>query len=656
MDMSYWNRVLSNRISRRRGLAALGAGSAAAAFLAACGGDDDDTPAPSTGGSTGGGATGATGGAGVTGGGSTGATGSAASGLVTQPSDTAAQGKAGGTWKHFSRGDATHFDSLVSDTSQVVSISGYLGYAKLLKWKVGRYPDIADGTSTGEHAEEWELSPDKLTLTFKLRQGMQFDDRAPTNGRAADAEDVVWSWNKYIANNPGAKSLAYIPGENTAAPVESVEAPDSSTVIFKMHHPDASLIPLFSAADKFYVFPREADSEFDPRSVIRGAGPWRLEEYTPSVGFKWVKNPTYYVQGRPFPDALDVPIVPDPAQQQAQFRTGDIFSDVMGGFGGFQLDIVPTHEELPETLIYEVPVFPERNIWYMTFGYDGDSPFKDTRMRQAMSMLIDREAYADVIDNRDKFAEQGLELQWEQCTVLGAGWGDYWLDPRDQAKFGENAVYLSHNPEEAKKLIEAAGHPNGVDFDFYWLNDNTFGALYNSIVQLYDAMFREGGLRGDLSKGLPFEQWVNQIVQAYFYNENVAGTRKGYSGAQLMAERPFATPASLISSTLHYLGGAFHGMTPDGNNAHEGDPELNAMSEKIGLEFDRDAQIAMVHDVIRYTTQQSYYIPQGTSAKQFQLIWPVLSGFNAVTSPPNFTNWGDALLDIWLDTTKAPIA
>ena len=648
--MSYWNRVLNQRISRRRGIVALGAGSAAAAFLAACGGDDDDggTTGASTGG-TGSTATGATGTAGGTGG-------TSGSGLVTQPTDTAAQGKPGGTWKHFSRGDATHFDSLVSDTSQVVSISGYLGYAKLLKWKVGRYPEIAAGESEGEHAESWELSPDKLTLTFKLRQGMPFDDRDPTNGRDADAEDVVWSWKKYIANNPGAKSLAYIPGENTAAAVESIEATDDSTIVFKMHHPDASLIPLFSAADKFYVFPREADSEFDPRTTIRGSGPWRLEEYNPSVGFKWVKNPTYYVKGRPFPDRLDVPIIPDPAQQFAQFRTGEIHSDVMGGFGGFQLDIVPTHNELPDTQIYEVSRFPERNIWYMTFGYDGDSPFKDTRMRQAMSMLIDREAYADVIDNRDKFAEQGLELAWEQCTILGAGWGPYWLDPRDEGAFGPSAKYLSYNVEEAKKLMAAAGFPTGTDFDFYWLNDSTFGALYNNIVQLYDSMFREGGLTGDLSKGLPFEQWVNQIVQAYFYNEHEAGTRKGYSGAQLMAERPFPTAASLISSSLHYLGGAFHGMTPNGNDAHKGDPMLNEMSEKIGLEFDMEKQIGLVHDVIRYATQQSYYIPQGTSAKQFQLVWPVLSGFNAVNAPPDFTNWADSLLDIWIDDTKPPIA
>jgi ABC-type transport system substrate-binding protein len=626
--MSYWERVLQTRINRRRGLAAMGGATAAAAFLAACGGDDD-------GGGDGDGGSGG------------------ASGLVSKPEDTASKGKPGGVWKHFSRADATHFDSLISDTSQVVSISGYLAYTKLLKWKVGRYPNIADGTSEGEAATEWEVSPDKLTLTFKLRKDMKFDRRAPTNGRAMDSGDVVWSWKKYIGNNPGARSLAYAQ-ENTAAAVQSIEAPDANTVVFKMHHPDASLIPLFSAADKFYVFPIEADSKFDPKKEIRGNGPWLLEEHVPSTRFVWAKNPDYYVKGRPFPDKVEVPIVPDPTSQLAQFKAGSIYSDVHGGFGGFQLEIVPTHKDLPDTVIYEVPVFPERNIWYMTFGYEGNSPFKDTRMRQAMSMLIDREAYADVIDNRDKFADQGLELNWKLCTILGAGWGDYWLDPNDEAKFGPNHKYLKHNVDEAKKLMSAAGFANGTDFDFYWLNDNTFGALYNSIVQLYQSMFNEGGLKGNL-KGLPFTQWVDTIVQAYFYRETVEGKKKGYNGAQLMAERPFPTAASLISSSLHYLGGAFHGMTPDGKEGHKGDPKLNEMSEKIGLEFDRKKQIDLVHDVIRYATQQSYYIPQGTSAKQFQLVWPVLSGFNALTAPPDFTNWGDALLDIWIDQSKAPI-
>src|SRR5262245_42538827 len=101
---SYWSDLTNNRVTRRRALQATGVGVAARAFLAACGGSDSssgggDKPAENK-----------------------------RSALVTEPKDTAKEGKQGGVWKHFARGDATHFDSLVSDTSQVVSISGYLGY------------------------------------------------------------------------------------------------------------------------------------------------------------------------------------------------------------------------------------------------------------------------------------------------------------------------------------------------------------------------------------------------------------------------------------------------------------------------------------------------------------------------------------------------
>src|SRR5690242_5591447 len=156
----YWAKLTEQRISRRRGLklgAGLGAGALALSMIG-CGGGSDNSSSTSSGGDT---------------------TGAKRSSLVTEPKDSAKDGKAGGIWKHFSRGDATHFDSLVSDTSQVVSISGYLGYAKLLRWKAGRYPQVFDGSSEGESAESWELSPDKLTLTFRLRKDMKFDRRAP---------------------------------------------------------------------------------------------------------------------------------------------------------------------------------------------------------------------------------------------------------------------------------------------------------------------------------------------------------------------------------------------------------------------------------------------------------------------------------------------
>jgi ABC-type transport system substrate-binding protein len=194
--------------------------------------------------------------------------------------------------------------------------------------------------------------------------------------------------------------------------------------------------------------------------------------------------------------------------------------------------------------------------------------------------------------------------------------------------------------------MSAAGFPNGTDFDFYWLNDNTFGALYNNIVQLYQAMFNDAGLKGSL-KGEPFNQWVDNRVHRYFYQETLSGSRtatavRTHGGASV----PDGGNAYLVDAALP--GRRLPRHDAGRKDAHKGDPKLNDMSEKIGLEFDRKKQVEMVHDVIRYATQQSYYIPQASSAKKYQLYWPVISGVNVLTSPPDFTNWADNYLDYWL--------
>jgi ABC-type oligopeptide transport system substrate-binding subunit len=158
---NYWDKVVQRRISRRRAVAgAAGFGlSAAALGLIGCGDGDDD------------------------GSGSSGDSG--ASGLLHKPS--VSTGKAGGTLKHYDISDASHFDAVADSNAAVVRQVASTFYPRLLRMNQAEYPNEADGGSQGEAADTWEISPDRLTVTFKLRQPMLWDRRAPTNGRQIDA-------------------------------------------------------------------------------------------------------------------------------------------------------------------------------------------------------------------------------------------------------------------------------------------------------------------------------------------------------------------------------------------------------------------------------------------------------------------------------------
>lgn len=624
---NYWDRVAAHRVTRRRAIAGTGALTASAAFLAACGGGDDDN-----------GGTGGTGGNAV----------KDESGLIHTPVDTSADAKTGGIYKHYTSGDVTHFDAVISDTSQTNGLSASPHYPKLMEFKAGNYPDDADGSSEGEAAATWELSPDKLTLTMKLREGMLWDRREPTNGRPIDADDVLFSWKKYTEFNPGSVAIAYDSETAPGSAIESWSSPDPQTIVAKLHAPEASIYPLLSS--RFYLQPREAESQFDPKLMVRGHGPFLQEEYVASSHVTWVKNPDYYRKGLPRYDRVEVPIVSEQSTRLAQFKTGAIYSDVLADF---QEDIVATKKEHVETSMMQIPRFPERVIYFMTFGWEEGSPFRDERMRQAVAMTIDREAFADVIDNRDRFAEDGIEVPVRWNSVVAGGWAPYWLDPTS-SDFGENAKYLELHVEDAMALMEAAGHGDGMDVTYNVMSTGEFGSIYNRIADIYAGMMQNAGIRAQYNN-MEFVDWVNNISQGYRSKPYKAGERHGFDGIGMQGERGYPTAAVQVYNQFNASGQGYRGNSPDGNNIADGDPFLNDLTVRINQEFDKDAQIEMVHELIRYATGKAYYIPQPSSAKTFELWWPVLANNGAFTPYPGTNLWSSVRSNWWIDDTKAPL-
>ena len=627
MSSGYWARFTQERLTRRRALGAaagLGAGIAALS-LVGCGGDD--------------------GGEGGT---------KDSSGLIHTPVDTTDKAKAGGVLKSYRPADITpSFDSLASNGSGPLAGIAAFAYPRLVKYSLAKYPkEYEFGGFEGDLGESWEISGDKLQLTFKIRQGVKWDPRSPTNGRLADAQDVIKSWEKFSQVNPGRISYIYDAVTAPSAPVVSITAPDARTIVIKLKEPDSSIIPLF-AGTTFSPMPREFDGGFDPRTNVRGHGPYMLEEYSPSVRFVWRRNPDYYVKDRPFIDRREVPIVPEYATRLAQFKTGAIYMDVVGGFGGGQADIVPTKRDFPDLLLMKADSFPTQSSWGFTFGWDGNAPFKDQRMRQAASMLIDREGYADVLDNRDGFRRDGLDLEVAFNAVVSAGWTGYWIDPKNEKEFGSNAKYLNYNVAEAKKLIAAAGM-DGVEFDYHYDSSGRFPIL-NKVVELNTAWFIDGGLKPKLDGINTVTEYTNDFYYGYQSAAYAAGEKKGFGGILNGSERPFATIALMVFGLLHKDGAFYKGMSPDGRNVQNGDPKVNELADKIKVEFDTQRQQSLTHELIKYFTGQSYYVPQPTQAKAFSLWWPAIGNQGVYSNGVSPNVWSERHLNWWVDSTKAPL-
>src|SRR5690349_7704427 len=165
MDSSFWSNIASRRISRRRAIAAGGGIGLSAALLAACGGGSSSS-------SSGGGTSG----------------GSAESRLVVQPVDVTSQAKPGGTLKDYALAEPRTLDP-VQPLADYNRIAPFV-YSSLLAAKPGHLAP-STGELQGQLAQSFETSPDGLQVTFKLRPGVKWHNRAPVNARTLDTDDVI---------------------------------------------------------------------------------------------------------------------------------------------------------------------------------------------------------------------------------------------------------------------------------------------------------------------------------------------------------------------------------------------------------------------------------------------------------------------------------
>src|SRR5438093_4194487 len=101
-------------------------------------------------------------------------------------------------------------------------------YSTLLQLDPYHYPKII-----GDLATEWKIAPDGLTYTFKLHSGVKFHDGSPLT-----TADVKPTYDKIIFPPQGVRSIR----KNAYTAVTAIEAPDSSTVVFKLKFPSASLL------------------------------------------------------------------------------------------------------------------------------------------------------------------------------------------------------------------------------------------------------------------------------------------------------------------------------------------------------------------------------------------------------------------------------
>jgi peptide/nickel transport system substrate-binding protein len=598
-------RLLARRIGRRRALAAAGGATGAAALLAACG---------SSGTKSGGGST------------------SNVSNLVSMPVDTTKQARAGGTMKWYHYSDVATFDPGFANAPNETP--------KLLAncWLVQYEPGIlkpSENNVVPDLMESWEFSPDKTQLTFKMRQGVTWHNKSPVNGRALDAEDILFSWNRVQNVNSNRTVLAN--SANPDAPILSVTAPDAKTIVVKLKQPLSYVLAMlaYTVGGSFAIVPKETDTTLDIRRDILGTGPYVLDKYEPSVGFTYKRFDNYYEKDKKFPATLEMPIVTEYAQRLAQFRAGNLFqSDVRSE------DITSVKREEPQINIFQGDI--ARDSGHVAFGWK-QAAWLDERMRQALSMSWDRDTYLDTVRNVSKFRSEGLPIESRWATALYPDFEGYWLDPKGK-DFGANAKYYQYNVAEAKKLMAAAGFANGLDVISTTPAGNAYGIDYNKNLDIVEGFARDAGFRIRRNE----IDYTSDFIPNY---RNAKGQHEGW--AQKIGPG-FATDAiGRYAYEFWSKGGDnFYGFSASGKNDMAGDPQVDNLIEKAQLEIDNDKRKQIAFDLQRLLAQKQYLITHPGGATQFLMAWPVVGNFGVYRASQGTLT---PRIYWWVDDTKAPL-
>ena len=333
-------------------------------------------------------------------------------------------------------------------------------YSQLVTTAVDDLANSHRTNVTGDLASRWEWADD-LTLVFHLQPGVSWPDREPTFGRPLTASDVQIAYA--VFREPGRRQT------ETYDAVLGIEANDENhTVSFRLSRPAAELLNKMTSP-WHVVVPRELVADptlIDWRNASRGTGPFTLFLSAPHREWRLKRNPTYFrrdpVSGAPLP-FLDAIRGFDYVEQLGHIIQGESGASPWqtegwraGELHGARLpdgmaEARSAFDANAQAVIQVTPPLPSGGL-YFWFRDVQSGALADVRVRRALSMALDRDAFAREMFNG--FAAYDCRQNWTFFQPPDDP-GEMREWPWEPHELGQ---VVSHNPAEAASLIRAAGY------------------------------------------------------------------------------------------------------------------------------------------------------------------------------------------------------
>jgi len=307
-------------------------------------------------------------------------------------------------------------------------------------------------------ASDWEISPDGLTYTFTLREGILFH-----NGQELTPEDVVWSL-KTRRGDAEWRDSARLAG------VQEITA-DGQEITLTLAEPDSSLLWNLSGRAGIIL---DEQTDVDYKTAANGTGPFALESWLRGDSIVLTRNADYW--GEPAGVAEVVfDYIPDNQSALNAALAGEV--DVVTGFDA---NLAP---QIEAEGTFTLEIGPSTDKATLAFNQQAGSPLADQRVRQAIRQAIDHQAFV---------------------TALGAGETQYGPIPELDPGYEDLSDLAPYDPEAARELLIAA---DAEDLELTLTIPNFYPT---TIPQVLVSNLNEVGIELRV-ESVDFSTWLNDV-------------------------------------------------------------------------------------------------------------------------------------------------
>ena len=308
-----------------------------------------------------------------------------------------------------------------------------------LQYMTIAYESLLTYTESGELegllATDWETNPDEPSITFHLREGVEFCDGAPFNAEAVKKN--IETYKEYERTE--------------VSNVASVDVVDDYTIKLNLDKWSSSALESVGFF-VYYMSPEKIDPDGLAQSSC-GTGPFQISEFKPGVSVTYTKNENYWQDGKPYLDAVEIVCVSEATTLASAFEAGEYdivhFKD---------LTVASDTEAKGSTQFGNIVRETNKSgQGLVTTGLIPNSakegPFQDWRVRLAM---------AEAIDTESLIAAFGYGL----LTTT-----DQWASP-NAITYNKEMNAMHYDVEHAKQLMADAGYESGFTTTLYMVPDN----------------------------------------------------------------------------------------------------------------------------------------------------------------------------------------